>query len=36
MEIRDDFALHNIAFCQKAYKVDKDFNEMEYKIPNWS
>jgi hypothetical protein len=29
MEIRDDFALHNIAFRQKAYKVDKDLNVLE-------
>ena len=29
MEIRDDFALRNIAFRQKAYKVDKDLNVVE-------
>ncbi len=29
MEIRDDFALRNIAFHQKAYKVDKDLNVVE-------
>ena len=29
MEIRDDFALRNIAFRQKAYKVDKDLNVLE-------
>lgn len=29
MEIRDDFALRNIAFRQPAYKVDKDLNVLE-------
>ena len=29
MEIRDDFALRNIAFRQKAYKVDKDLNVLD-------
>ena len=29
MEIRDDFALRNFAFRQKAYKVDKDLNVLE-------
>ena len=29
MEIRDNFALRNIAFRQKGYKVDKDLNVVE-------
>ena len=29
MEIREDFALRNIAFRQPAYKVDKDLNVLE-------
>ena len=29
MEIRDDFALRNIAFRQKAYKAYKDLNVVE-------
>ncbi len=29
MEIRDDFALRNIAFRQKAYKARKDLNVVE-------
>ena len=29
LEIRDDFALRNIAFRQKAYKVDKDLSVLE-------
>lgn len=29
MEIRDDFAFHDIAFRHKAYKVDKNLNVVE-------